>query len=232
MKLCMVLGLALICAGCGGGSGLGPQEIKKQENELRDRLPTDWGNYNGGGYQEAIDFFANTLEQADTFEGSEATLNEIKSEAHNGIAWSYFRMQDLESAWNSFQQATRLNRRNADAWAGWSGLALASQRYNDAAQFASQALESNVDYNSAFRIDESARALGHDRIDSRHIRLVLAEAYFQLGRYSVADRADPNNAAAQVRLLRESYSFRDPGQLLEEMSAISIELQLEASSGF
>ena len=224
--------LALVLMGCGGGSGLGPQELKKHEDRLRDRLPVDWGNYNGGGYQEAIEFFANTLQEADTFEGSEAILNEIKSEAHNGIAWSYFRLQDLESAWNSFQQATRLNRRNADAWAGWAGVALASQRYNDTAQFANQVLESKLDYNSAFRSDESARALGHDRVDSRHIRLTLAEAYFQLGRYSAIDRADPNNAAAQVRLLRGSYNYRDPGHLLAEMSAISLELQQETSSGF
>ena len=228
-KIAMVV---LAVAGCGGGSGLGPQELQKQENKLRDRLPIDWGSYNAGNYQEAIDFFAKTLEQAETFEGSEAILNEIKSEAHNGIAWAFFRQQDLESAWNSFQQATRLNRRNPDAWTGWAGVALASRRYNDTAQFAIQALETDAMYNSAFRIDDGSRELGHDSFDSRHVRLMLAEAYFQLGRYSAIDRADPNNAAAQVRLLKGSFTFRDPGQLLQEMSKASLELQQETSGGF
>jgi tetratricopeptide (TPR) repeat protein len=232
LTIAMVTLVAMAFAGCGGGSGIGPEALLKQEKKLRDRLPIDWVSYNSGDYPAAIDFFAKTLEQADTYEGSEAILNEIKSEAHNGIGWAFFRQQDLEGSWNSFQQATRLNRRNADAWTGWAGVALASRRYNDAAQFATQALESSADYNSAFRLDEGKRELGHDRFDQRHVRLMLAEAYFQLGRYSVVDRADPHNAAAQVSLLAGSFNFRDPGQLLQEMSKISLELQLESSSGF
>lgn len=227
-----VVAVALVFVGCGGGSGIGPEELQKQENKLRDRLPIDWGSYNAGDYQAAIDFFAKTLEQAETFEGSPAVLNEIKSEAHNGIAWAFFRLQDLESSWNSFQQATRLNRRNPDAWAGWSGVALASRRYNDAAQFAIQALETGADYNSGFRIDDGSRALGHDSVDTRHIRLMLAESYFQLARYSAIDRPDPNNAAAQVRLIKGAFTFRDPGQLLQEISKVSLELRQEASGGF
>jgi len=232
VNIAKVAMLAFAFAGCGGGSGLGPQEIQKQEKKLRDRLPIDWVNYNAGDYQAAIDFFVKTLDQAETFKGSEAILNEIKSEAQNGIAWAFFRQQDLESSWNSFQQATRLNRRNPDAWAGWAGVALASGRYNDAAQFAIQAIETDAQYNSAFRIDEGNRELGHDRFDSRHIRLMLAEAYFQMGRYSAIDRADPNNAAAQVRLLKGSFVFHDPGQLVQEMSKVSLELQQETTGGF
>jgi len=228
----MVTVVALTFVGCGGGSGIGPEALMEQENKLRNRLPIDWVSYNTGDYQAAIDVFAETLEQAETFEGSEAVLNEIKSEAHNGIAWAFFKQQDLESAWNSFQQATRLNRRNPDAWAGWAGLALATQRYYDAAQFAIQSIESDSDYNSAFRLDVGKRELGHDSFDTRHVRLILAQAYFQLGRYSAMDRADPNNAAAQVRLLQGVFNFSDPGRLLQEMSKISLELQLESINGF
>ncbi|MDB4699101.1 hypothetical protein OAF45_03055, partial [Candidatus Latescibacteria bacterium] len=64
------------------------------------------------------------------------------------------------------------------------------------------------------------------------IRLMLAEAYFQMGRYSAIDRADPNNAAAQVRLLKGSFVFHDPGQLVQEMSKVSLELQQETTGGF
>ena len=157
----------------------------------------------------------------------------LSAKAHNGIGWSFFREQSLEDAWNSFQQATRLNRRNVDAWVGWAGVALARGRHADAAQFSAQALSAGGDgYNSAFRLDENNRQLGHDNIDSRHIRLMLAESYFQLGRYSVLDRPDPNNSAAQVRMIKGSYTYNDPGQLLREMSQIALELQLEASGGF
>ncbi len=226
----VVIGSALVA--CGGGSGVGPQELLKQEQQLRDRLPIDWSNYNGGDYEGAIDFFTNTLEKAETYEGPESILNEIKSEAHNGIGWAFFRMQSLEAATTSFQQSTTLNRRNADAWAGYAGVALARRLYNEAVQYAIQALSVDANYNSSFRIDESERQMGHDNFDDRHLRLILAEAYFQLGRYSAIDRPDPNNASAQLRMVNEEFVFRDAGQLLQELSLAAIDLQQERGSGF
>lgn len=227
-----VLLFAALVWGCGGGSGVGPEELLKQEQKLRDRLPIDWDNYNTGDYDGAIEFFTNTLDKAETYEGPEAILNEIKSEAHNGIGWAFFRQQNLEAAASSFQQATTLNRRNADAWVGYSGVALARRLYNDAIQYAIQALSVDNEYVSSFRVDDAERQMGHDNYDTRHVRMVLAEAYFQLGRYSAIDRPDPSNAAAQLRIIDEGFTFRDPGQLLQEMSQISVELQAEQGSGF
>ncbi len=74
--------------------------------------------------------------------------------------------------------------------------------------------------------------MGHDSFDTRHVRMILAESYFQLGRYSALDRPDPSNASAQLRMVDEDFTFRDPGQLLQEMSQLSIELQAEQGSGF
>ena len=227
-----VLLLAGLIWGCGGGSGVGPEELLKQEEKLRDRLPVDWGNYKNGDYDGAIEFFTSTLEKAENYEGPEAILNEIKSEAHNGIGWAFFRKQDLEAASSAFQQATTLNRRNTDAWVGYSGVALARRLFNDAIQYAVQALAVDNEYSSSFRIDGSERQMGHDNFDTRHVRMVLAESYFQLGRYSAIDRPDPSNASAQLRMIDEDFTFRDPGQLLLEMSRLSIELQAEQGTGF
>ena len=227
-----VLLLAGLLWGCGGGSGVGPEELLKQEEKLRDRLPVDWVNYKDGDYDGAIDFFTTTLENAESYQGPEAILNEIKSEAHNGIGWAFFRKQDLEAASSAFQQATTLNRRNADAWVGYSGVALARRLFNDAIQYAMQALSADSEYASYYRIDSSERQMGHDNFDTRHVRMVLAESYFQLGRYSANDRPDPSNASAQLRMIDEDFTFRDPGQLLLEMSRISIELQAEQDRGF
>ena len=207
--------------GCGGGSGVGPEELLKQEEKLRDRLPVDWVNYKNGDYDGAIEFFTSTLEKAESYQGPEAILNEIKSEAHNGIGWAFFRKQDLEAASSAFQQATTLNRRNADA-----------RLFNDAIQYAMQALSADSEYASYYRIDSSERQMGHDNFDTRHVRMILAESYFQLGRYSANDRPDPSNASAQLRMIDEDFTFRDPGQLLLEMSRLSIELQAEQGTGF
>lgn len=225
---CLLLSAALLA--CGGGNGLGPGETRKREEKLKERLPVDWKDYRTGEYQAAIDAFTQTLEQADLLEGVEGIRNQVKSEAQNGIGWAFFRLQDLDNAYAAFRQATQLDRRNADAWAGWSGVTLAQRRYNEALQYAGQALEIDPNYVSAARQDDQGRDLTHDRYDQRHLRLVLAEAYFQLGRYSAIDRPDPNNAAAQLRLVNTAFRFRDPGQLLESLGQMALELQSERTS--
>jgi tetratricopeptide (TPR) repeat protein len=215
--------LAFALAACGGGSGLGPNEITKREDKLKDRLPDNWNAYEQGNFDAAIADFTKTLQQADINEElSESIRNQVKSEAHNGIGWSFFKTQSLDSADVAFARATRLDRRNADAWAGWAGVAFAKRDFGDASQRAVQALEVDGDYSSDNRfVDETSlvRPVGHDDFDVRHVRLLLAEAYFHLGRYSSADREDPNNATAQLRLARGGqYTFTDPGDLLEALS--------------
>lgn len=226
----LMLVAALLCGACGGGNGLGPGEAKKREEKLKERLPLDWKEYRTGGYQAAIDAFTETLEQADLLEGVEGVESQVKSEAQNGIGWAFFRLQDLDNAYAAFRLATQFDRRNIDAWAGWAGVVLAQRRYNEALQYAGQALEIDPNYASAARQDDQGRDLKHDQFDYRHVRLVLAESYFQLGRYSAADRPDPNNAAAQLRLISPAFRFKDPGQLLESIGQKALELQGEISS--
>lgn len=227
----LAIALALALSACGGGTGLGAGEIGKREDRLRDRLPIDWNQYNTGDYESAIDFFAKTLEQADVVEGVGGVKTLVKAEAQNGIGWSYLRLQDLDAAAQAFAVASRLDRNNADIWVGWAGVALALRDYADVLQFSNQALDLDPDYNSSVRIDADGRILSHDELDERHVRLMLAEAYFQLGRYSAADRSDPQNAAAQVRLIMLDYKYRDPGQLLEAISQVAIALQESITAG-
>jgi tetratricopeptide (TPR) repeat protein len=230
MKLAVLLIAVLSHLGCGGGNGLGPTEIKRQEDKLRDRLPTDWSPYNTGNYAAAIDGFTATLEQADILEGSEGVKNQIKSEAQSGIAWSFFKLQDLDKSDLAFRQALQLDSRNVDAWVGRAGVAHALQQFSDSIQFAITALEIDSDYDSGARLDGGGRNLSHDNFDSRHVRLLLAESYFQLGRYSALDRPDPNNASAQLRLIRGQFQFRDPGQLLQNISEEARSLLEESSN--
>jgi len=227
---CGLVGLGLVA--CGGGTGLGPGEIQKREDKLRERLPIDWTAYNTGDFQGSIANFTKTLEQADALEGIEQGVrNQVKSEAQSGIGWTFIRLQDLAAAAQAFGIATQLDRTNADAWVGWAGVALAQRHYADVLQYTNTALENDPDYNSATRIDAAGRLLGHNDVDERHVRLMLAEANFQLGRYSAIDRPDPNNAAAQVRLVDRGFRYRDPGQLLERISELSLELQDLVSAG-
>ena len=223
--------LMLLQLGCGGGNGIGPKDVKRQEDKLRDRLPADWSSYNMGYYDAAIESFTQTLAQADGLEGSEGVKNQVKSEAQSGIGWSFFKKQGLAKSDLAFRQALQLDSRNTDAWVGRSGVAHALQRFSDSIQFAITALEIEPDYDSALRFDGGNRNLSHDNFDSRHVRLLLAESYFQMGRYSALDRPDPNNAAAQLRLIRGKFQFRDPGQLMQAISEEATSLLRESSTG-
>ena len=60
--------------GCGGGNGIGPDEIRKREGRLRDQLPLSWNFYNQGQYEEAVDAFTRVLEDADNIEGIDDVL--------------------------------------------------------------------------------------------------------------------------------------------------------------
>lgn len=219
--------LALAAVGCGGGNGLGPKDLQQQEGKLRDRLPLDWDKYNAGDLSGAISAFSTTLAQADGLEDQPGVQNAVKSEAYDGIGWSYFRQQDLDSASDAFRRATGLDGRNTDAWVGWAGVALAQRRYNDVVQYCLQALENDLQYSSAFRTDQESRRLAHDLVDLRHVRVMLAQAYLQLGRYSAGEKSDPYNAAAQVRLLQGNYRYSDPGQLVRAISELALALKDE-----
>ena len=223
--------VSIVLLSCGGGSGTGPDEIKEREEQLKDRLPVDWTRYNDGDLGAAIEFFTATLDVADGLEGVEAVRDEVKSEAQNGIGWSFMSQQQLDDAERAFSIATTLNPRNADAWVGWAGVSLAQGDFGDVVQFVIQALEAEPDYNSATREDSDERSLGHDDIDERHVRLMLSEAFFHLGRYSVNDQQDPNNAAAQLSLVHQSYRFQNPGQLLDSLSVAMLNLQTTVSVG-
>ena len=134
--------------------------------------------------------------------------------------WNSYNTSDFQgasAASQAFGIATQLDRTNADAWVGWAGVALALRQYPDVLTYANTALETDPDYNSATRIDADGRILGHDQVDERHVRLMLAEAYFHLGRYSAIDRADPNHSAAQAHPVDRDFRFRDAGPLLERI---------------
>lgn len=223
--------------GCGGGCGPEPQEGGVEiEMELQGLLFNGWKHYNLGDFRTAIDTFSAALEKVSEPALDPGVRRQVAAEAHNGIGWSYFRTRELDSARNAFRQSTSFSSRDADAWVGWAGVTLMQGQYADVAQFCNQALERDNSYNSALRsgpewkyIDlEDWQTMGHGRVDVRHVRLMLTEAYYQLGRYSVAESPDPNNAAAQVRLIRGTFRYTNPVELIRVMGEIAAELKGES----
>lgn len=238
----MALGMILTLGwwrGCGGGCGPEPQEGGAEtEVELQALLLNGWKHYNLGDFRTAIDTFSAALEKVNVNEPAldPGVRRQVTAEAHNGIGWSYFRTRELDNARNAFRQATSFSSRISDAWVGWAGVALMQGRYADAVQFGNQGLEDDRSYNSALRNGpewkyislQEWQPLGHDRVDVRHVRLMLAEGYYQLGRYSAAESPDPNNAAAQVRLIRGAFRYTDPVELVQVIGELAMELKGES----
>jgi tetratricopeptide (TPR) repeat protein len=235
--LALLIGGLLL--GCGHGNGISPTAIEKQEDGLLQKLDVSWDEYNAGGLENAVEYFTQVLDRADKLESPPAVINGIKSEAHNGLGWTAFRQHDLREAADRFLGATNLNRRNTDAWVGWAGVALAQGHYSDAVRFCLTALADGGDgetpYSSAARLDEEGRELGHDTVTSRHVRLMLAEAYFHQGYYSSADRPGVSdatlNASGQVALLRDGFTYTNPIDLIRTIGMVAAELQVDVTWG-
>ena len=185
----------LLVAGCGGGTGAGPEATFGASETLTFE---GWEVYRtatqSGDYTAAEALFGNAL-----------SLDPGFSEAHNGLGWINLQRAGQEqdsqeqerlllNAQTNFQRATNANLENADAWAGLAGVELALDNYDSAITAANQVLQITPRYFSP-----------HDNIDFRDIHLLLAESYLATGTISSEDINDSANALAQVDQLDPGY---------------------------
>ncbi len=188
----------LLAAGCGGGTGIGagtdrPAQISAEA----------WTAYRAGNFALADSTFQEAL-----------SVNPSLSDALNGRGWANFslagregdanrRAGRLSAARENFSRAVTADSKNADAWAGLAGVELATDNYQKAVDAAWKVLDLDANYFSS-----------HDNFNAREIRMILATAYFFLGKFSKKEAADPNNAAAQVAILDRTFQYTTPVELI------------------
>ena len=187
-----------LAAGCGGGTGIGTSTDRPAQISAE-----AWLAYRAGNYALADSTFQEAL-----------SVNPSLSDALNGRGWANFslasregdvnrRAGHLSAARENFSRAVTAESKNADAWAGLAGVELASDNYQKAVDAAQQVLNLNPGYFSP-----------HDNFNIREVRMILATAYFFLGKFSKAEAADPHNAAFQVTTLDRTFQYTTPVELI------------------
>jgi tetratricopeptide (TPR) repeat protein len=187
-----------LAAGCGGGTGIGTRSDRDQQISSE-----GWLAYRTGNFAQADSTFREAL-----------SVNPTLSDALNGRGWANFslagregdinrRTDHLNVARENFSRAVTAEPKNADAWAGLAGVELASDNYQKAVDAAQQAITLDPNYFSP-----------HDNFNIREIRIILATGYFFLSKFSSAEAADPNNAAAQVFALDRTFRYTTPVELI------------------
>ncbi|MSS72258.1 MAG: tetratricopeptide repeat protein [Candidatus Latescibacteria bacterium] len=199
-RRCLIAAMVaiLLVAGCGGGTGVGTRSDRDQQIASE-----AWLAYRAGNYAQADSTFKEAL-----------SVNPTLSDALNGRGWANFslsgregdanrRAEYLNAARENFSRAAAAEPKNADAWAGLAGVELASDNYQKAVSAAEQVLTLDPNYFSS-----------HDNFNIREIRMILATAYFFLGKFSTAEGADPHNATAQVVTLDRTFRYTTPVELI------------------
>jgi tetratricopeptide (TPR) repeat protein len=188
----------LLAAGCGGGTGIGTRSDRDQQISSE-----AWLAYRAGSYAQADSTFQEAL-----------SVNPTLSDALNGRGWANFSLAGregdtnrrtgyLNTARTNFSGAAASDPKNTDAWAGLAGVELASDNYQKAVDAAQQVLNLDPNFFSP-----------HDNFNIREVRIILATAYFFLGKYSVAEGADPHNATAQITILDRTFRYTTPVELI------------------
>lgn len=164
LGLLPVLALVLSCGGGGGDSG---------PSESASSLTAEgWTHFESGEYGLSVDKFERAL-----------ALDPSYADAHNGLGWSYARLDSLSRSLDSFGKAiteTGLSAVLTDSYAGSSpayrDLDTRPSHFDSAAVYASNAL--SLDRRYVFEHDED--------FDWNDLHLIMAQSYFALGDYASA----------------------------------------------
>jgi tetratricopeptide (TPR) repeat protein len=178
------IAFVLLLSGCGDDGG-GTDVLPVEE-----QIAAGWARFGEGNYSGAIEKFEEAV-RTDPGLG----------DGHNGLGWSYLRLDSLDVALDEFQVAVAKGFVGADAQAGRCLILNRLDEYRQAI-FAGEA---------ALAADAAFKLEGDATIDVRDVRLAMAQAHFALGEYvealeqiTIVDAAiliNPNSATFAAELL-------------------------------
>ena len=195
--ICIIPMLAIL-AGCGGG-------LTADLTSDYDALVNDgWLKYNQSKYDESYRIFMKAV-------ASEPT----RAEAYIGEGWSLLRRQRPDSAAVVFKICMGYISSPADsvdAVCGLAGSYLASGNNNKVVTITKDYPISDIE--SGFPLRK------HDfLLEAGHLEVVQAMAFYRLGYYSAAEKADPDNATYHLnKALAVPYTYDNPQNLMSKMT--------------
>ncbi|MCP4144762.1 MAG: tetratricopeptide repeat protein [bacterium] len=159
-KLALLLLLLLFVAGCG--------DDESTTSPTSNHLTQGWSLYESGNYTDAITSFVAVLE------GDPANIS-----AFNGLGWTWTKIGNMELGRDEFQKAIDNGMTTADPYAGiaFASIDIAPADFNGAISSALTALEISSDWSFSHKTS----------IDWRDLRLVLAQSYFAIHNYELAN---------------------------------------------
>ncbi len=159
-KLALLLLLLLFVVGC--------DDDKSTTPPTTNYLSQGWSQYESGDYAEAITSFVAVLE------GDPANTS-----AFNGLGWTWPKLGNMELGRDEFQRAIDNGMTTADPHAGiaFTSMDVTPADFNGAISSALTALEISSDWFFSHKTS----------IDWRDLRLVLAQSYFAIQNYELAN---------------------------------------------
>ncbi|MBT3316482.1 tetratricopeptide repeat protein [bacterium] len=159
-RLALLLLLLLFVAGCG--------DDESTTSPTTNHLSQGWSLYESGDYAEAITSFVAALES-----------DPANTSAFNGLGWTWTKIGNMELGRDEFQRAIDNGMTTADPYAGiaFASMDIAPADFNGAISSALAALEITSDWSFSHKTS----------IDWRDIRLVLAQSYFAIHNYDLAN---------------------------------------------
>jgi len=159
-----------------------------------------WKEYAAKNYNDAIIKFQEALSK-----------DQNNPEALNGIGWSKAKLNQTADSINSFKAAITGSPSYVDAHAGIAGAYLATGDYERAIASGRLVLSLDPNYSSV-----------HDKVNARDIRILLAEAYYNMGDYA--------SAKNQIDLLEVPGKVLDPGSTTYLMDLLLVIEELSKKS--
>jgi|GEM_PF-792579 len=166
-----------------------------------------WAEFGSENYDGSISVFREA-----------ADIDPLRQDAHLGLGWCYAMMDQMEDAVYNFNVAIVKQSDSPDGHASVAFVYLAQNRYEDAIPAAERAISlGGEEYVFEWMVE----------VQTRNLRLLLAESYYALGKYADSqlqidilepgNRLDENSHTYKKDLLLEIERLRSSGPVLSEL---------------
>lgn len=189
--------LLTVLIGCGGGI------VANVPSGYEGLIDQGWLKYNQAEYDESYQLFVQAVK-----------TDPNRAEGYIGSGWSLLRRQHPDSAAVMFRlgfPSIVTAADSVDALCGLAGSYLASGNNNKAVTILKDYPVKDIE--KAFPLKK------HDfLLESGHLEVVQAMAFYRLGLYSSAESADPDNAVYHLnKALAKPYTYGNPEDLMSKM---------------
>lgn len=193
VRSCILLILLAIVSGCVNG----PDDtlILPPADEYDTAVAVGWLGFEAGSYGDAVLTFDKAVE-----------IDPALSQAYLGLGWSYAMLDRMDFALSNLDLAIERDSESPDGHAGKAFVHLARSEYEAAIEAARQAIDFGGEDYVFSQIPD---------VQTRNLRLVMAESHYALGQHS--------DAQAQVDILNPDNNLDEDSRTYKQDLLLEIE---------